>query len=210
MRSFCRSPRVQVITTATTLALLLAFASPSQAQPLVTKTYSYFSIGGKTAEDLDSELERRGPLTRHTGARHPGATEIKFGGEVSYVERGGRCSIGAVKVTVRTHIILPRWKNRRSATGTLATIWDTLSADIKRHEERHAEIARTHARTLEAKLRAIRPAGNCDTLERRVGEISREAIEKHDADQVRFDMIESSNFDSRIMRLLKNRGATAQ
>ena len=28
----------------------------------------------------------------------------------------------------------------------MALIWDTLASDIKRHEERHAEIARTHAR----------------------------------------------------------------
>ncbi|MDP9839423.1 putative secreted Zn-dependent protease [Neorhizobium huautlense] len=187
------------------MAVLLGLTVPVAAQPVVSKTYSYFTIGGKTAEELDSELERRGPLTRHTGARHPGATEIKFGGEVSYVDRGGRCSIGAVKVTVRTHIILPRWRNRNAATGNLARIWDALSADIKRHEERHAEIARTHARTLEAKLRAIRPANSCDILEGKVGEISREAIEAHDREQIRFDAIESKNFDRRIMRVLKNR-----
>jgi predicted secreted Zn-dependent protease len=207
MRSFRRSLRAPVITTATMLALLVAMTAPSQAQPVVIKTYSYFSIGGKTAEELDAELERRGPLTRHTGARHPGATEIKFGGEVSYVERGGRCSIGSARVTLRTHIILPRWRNRGSATGNLARIWDALSADIKRHEERHAEISRTHARTLEAKLLAIRPAGTCDVLEKRVGEISRNTIEAHDQEQLRFDMVESKNFDRRIMRVLKNRGA---
>lgn len=210
MRSFRRSPRVPVFKTFTTLAVLFGLATPLAAQPIATKTYSYFSIGGKTAEDLDAELERRGPLTRHTGARHPGATEIKFGGEVSYVERGGRCSIGAVKVTVRTHIILPRWRNRGSATGNLARIWDALSADIKRHEERHAEIARNHARSLETKLRAIRPAANCDILETRVGEISRDAIESHDRQQIQFDAVESKNFDSRIMRILRNRGVSAQ
>lgn len=205
MRSFRRSTRAPVLKTITTLTVLIGLAAPVAAQPVVSKTYSYFTIGGKTAEELDSELERRGPLTRHTGARHPGATEIKFGGEVSYVDRGGRCSIGAVKVTVRTHIILPRWRNRNAATGNLARIWDALSADIKRHEERHAEIARTHARTLEAKLRAIRPANSCDILEGKVGEISREAIEAHDREQIRFDAIESKNFDRRIMRVLKNR-----
>ncbi len=205
MRSFRRSTRAPVLKTITTLTVLLGLAAPVAAQPVVSKTYSYFSIGGKTAEELDSELERRGPLTRHTGARHPGATEIKFGGEVSYVERGGRCSIGAVKVTVRTHIILPRWRNRGSATGNLARIWDALSADIKRHEERHAEIARTYARNLESKLRSIRPANSCDILEGKVGDISRDAIEAHDREQIRFDAVESTNFDRRIMRVLKNR-----
>ncbi|MGE7369372.1 DUF922 domain-containing Zn-dependent protease [Neorhizobium sp. NPDC001467] len=209
MRSFRRMPRVPALKTVTTLAALLAMVTPLAAQPTVSKTYSYFSIGGKTAEELDSELERRGPLTRHTGARHPGATEIKFGGDVSYVERGGRCSIGSARVTLRTHIILPRWRNRTSANGNLARIWDALSADIKRHEERHAEIARTHARALEAKLLAIRPASHCDILEKRVGEISREAIEAHDREQVQFDAVESKNFDSRIMRILRNRQASA-
>lgn len=197
MRNFRRLPWA--------LAILLAIPAPLSAQPVVSKTYSYFWIGGKTAEDLDSELERHGPLTKTTGSRHPGATEIKFGGEISYLEKDGRCSIASARVTLRTHIILPRWRNRGAASGTLAMIWDALSADIKRHEERHAEIARGHARNLESRLTSLRPARNCDMLEKRVNEISRKAIEEHDSDQLRFDTTESANFDSRIMRILKNR-----
>ena len=34
----------------------------------------------------------------------------------------------------------------------MALLWDTLAADIKRHEERHAEIARNHARKPEDEL----------------------------------------------------------
>ncbi len=75
------------------------------------------------------------------GFRHPGATQIKFGGEVTYLETDRDCSIGDINVTLKTHITLPQWVNRRQANGTLGLIWDTLSADIKRHEERHAEIA---------------------------------------------------------------------
>ncbi len=89
--------------------LLCAIPATAMAEPIINKTYSYFRIGGRTAEDLDKELENRGPLTRGTGHRHPGATEIKFGGDVTYVESGGRCSVGGARVTLRTHIILPRW-----------------------------------------------------------------------------------------------------
>jgi len=173
--------------------------------PLISKSYGYFNIDGKTAEDLDRELERRGPLTKNTGHRHPGATEIRFGGDVTYVERNGRCSVGGAKVTLRTHLILPRWSNRRRADKELRFIWDTLSADIKRHEERHAEIARTHARRLEKELLRLRPAKECADLEKRVASTTRRVLEAHDRDQLRFDRVETKNFDARMMRLLNHR-----
>ncbi len=57
----------------------LSFPGPAFSDTIVRKTYSYFfSIGGKTAADLDQQLSKHGPLTRNTGARHPGATEIKI------------------------------------------------------------------------------------------------------------------------------------
>ena len=187
------------------LAAVCLLSSVASAEPLVSKTYGYFSIGGRTAEALDRELERRGPMTSASGHRHPGATEIKFGGEVTYVERGKECSVGDVKVTLKTNLILPRWKNRRAADKNLRFIWDTLSADIKRHEERHAEIARSYARTLERDLRALRSARTCQELEKKVGAVTKRVLETHDRDQMRFDVVESKNFDNRMMRLLKYR-----
>jgi predicted secreted Zn-dependent protease len=183
--------------------LLCVVPAAASAEPVITKTYSYFRIGGRTAEDLDRELEKRGPVTRNTGHRHPGATEIKFGGEVTYMDRGGRCSVGGARVTLRTHIILPRWSNRNRTTADLAFIWDTLSADIKRHEERHAEIARTQARQLERELLDLPSDGSCDALEKQVADTTRQVLQSHDRQQLRFDQVEAANFDSRMMRLLR-------
>jgi len=185
--------------------LLCVIPAVASAEPVITKSYSYFRIGGRTAEDLDKELEKHGPMTHATGHRHPGATEIKFGGDVTYVERGSRCSIGGARVTLRTHITLPRWSNRGRATGDLRFIWDTLSADIKRHEERHAEIARNHARQLERELLALGSNRSCDALEKRVAETTRRVLENHDREQLRFDQVEAANFDARMMRLLQYR-----
>ncbi|MGE6743172.1 DUF922 domain-containing Zn-dependent protease [Allorhizobium pseudoryzae] len=189
---------------------LVVLPGLSAASPLISKSYSYFSIAGRTAEDLDSELSRRGPLTKSTGFRHPGATEIKFGGEITYLETDRRCSVGEVKVTLSTKIILPRWKNRSQASGSLGLIWDTLAADIKRHEERHAEIARTYARTLENSLHALPAAVNCTQMEKRVSETTRRIVDEHDKEQLRFDIVESKNFDARMMRLLKNRAGLTE
>ncbi|MCL6708091.1 DUF922 domain-containing protein [Pseudomonas sp. R2.Fl] len=189
------------------LAATLAFVSgqTSVAETIVHKRTTYFSIGGTTAEELDHELSRRGPLTQSTGSRHPGATQIKFDGELTYVDKGGRCRIGKAKVIVDTHLILPRWKNRRKANQELGMVWDALSSDIKRHEERHAEIARQHARRLEKALKALPAMSGCERLQERVQDLSDRAIEAHDADQLRFDRVESINFERRLVRILETR-----
>ncbi len=195
-----------------TIARLMALAAlttlvfqPARAETITSKTFAYFSVGGRTAAELDEELSKRGPMMKHSGSRHPGATKIKWGGSVTYVRRGERCAVGEAKVTLSTQIILPRWKNRKRATASLALIWDTLSADIKRHEERHAEIARNHARALERTLKQLRPESDCERMQARVDRVTADAVSKHDADQARFDKSESKNFNERMMRLLVHR-----
>lgn len=187
-------------------ALLLALAAaPATAETIIHKSVTYFSIGGRTASDLDREMMRRGPLSRTTGRRHPGATQIKFNGSATFLRKNGRCMIGGAKVSLSTRLMLPRWTNRRRASQQMGLIWDTLAADIKRHEERHAEIARTHARALEKTILGLSPTRDCPELKARVNRVSQEAMIAHDKDQLRFDKIESVNFENRMIRLLKYR-----
>lgn len=195
--------RLGVLTAAA--ALWLALSGTTEAETIVRKSISYFQIGGTTAEELDRELERRGPMTRASGSRHPGATQIKFGGELGYVESAGRCRVGSVDVTLDTRLVLPRWKNRKRAKGDIALIWDALSSDIKRHEERHAEIARDYARRLEKTLKSLRPQRDCEAMQAKVTEATDKVVGAHDAAQMRFDRVEAVNFEKRMIRILDYR-----
>jgi predicted secreted Zn-dependent protease len=145
-------------TTVTVLTLLCASAVAVASAPLIKKTYSYFNISGLTGADLERELSKHGPMLAETGIRHPGATKIKLGGSVDYRNSDGRCRVLDAKVTLETHLTLPRWTDRHRANRETVLVWDTLSSDIKRHEERHAEIARQYARKLEKTLEALYPS----------------------------------------------------
>lgn len=193
--------------TAVILAVLTGISLPlsASADVVVQKSITYFQIGGRTATDLDAELSRKGPFTQASGIRHPGATQIRFGGDLTYTRRGDRCAIEDVTVTVETKLILPRWTNRRRATQDMATLWDALSSDIKRHEERHAEIARQHAKLLEQRLLKLRPTRDCETLQDRVSEVTEEVTVAHDEAQMRFDRVEAKNFQDRMSRILRHR-----
>ncbi len=180
-------------------------AAGAKAEVVVRKSITYFTVKGATAEQLDDQLSRHGPKTLASPMRHPGATRIKFGGSVTYAETGHLCRVDKVRVTLSTQLILPRWNRPKSASPGLAMIWNTLAADIKRHEERHAEIARNHARQMEKTFSRLGPERSCKVLQARVAEASRLALADHDSDQARFDRIEAANFESRMERLMRYR-----
>ena len=185
-------------------ALTLCLAPyPGAADPLITKTYSYFTISGTTGEEIERELASLGPMLSDTGTRHAGATRIKLGGSVNYIETDHRCRITDAVVKLETHLTLPRWKNRNRATRETVMIWDTLSSDIKRHEERHAEIARQYARKLEKALESLRPERDCKIMATRVDATTKKIVDRHAADQERFDRVEAISFERRMTRMLR-------
>src|SRR5262245_10918426 len=129
-------------------ALTAALVCPVRAAS-VAKTYSYFSIGGATLEEIQNQLDIRGPKVKTTGRRHPGATQMEFTSRIAYGKGTNGCSIARASVTVKAKVILPRWTRPRRADEDVRLVWDTLSSDIKRHEESHVIIAKNHARELE-------------------------------------------------------------
>jgi predicted secreted Zn-dependent protease len=186
-------------------ALMLALtALPAGAANLV-KTYSYFAIGGRTLDDIETQLSKHGPQVKSTGSRHPGATQMAFTTRIGYAEKPGSCHIADAIVTVKVKVILPEWRPSRKADADVKLFWDTLSADIKRHEERHVEIAKNHAKQLEDALKASYPQKTCAEAKAKAAEITSAELARHDQDQVRFDRVESANFESRILRLLRYR-----
>ncbi|MAY63024.1 MAG: peptidase [Rhizobiales bacterium] len=189
---------------AAAIVLAVSPTTAGRAETLISKSYQYFNIGGRTAGDLDRELSRNGPQASGTEMRHPGATQMKFSGTISYQQlSGGRCKVKSAQIKLHTKLILPRWTNRRRADHDVALIWDTLSRDIKRHEERHAEIARQYARKLEKALVGLYPRRSCKAMEAAANKESDKVLKKHDKAQMAFDRAESASFERRMTRMLQ-------
>ena len=51
----------------------------------------------------------------------------------------------------------------------------------------------------------LRPERDCDRLQEKVSAVTDEVTRAHDAAQVRFDRIESHNFQDRMLRILRYR-----
>lgn len=186
-------------------ALLVLFAVTTADAANLVKTYSYFSIGGRSLEQIQSELSKRGPSVKSTGMRHPGATRMAFTSRIGYAEQDRSCSIVSAVVTVKTHVILPRWKPRGKVSPDVRLFWNTLAADIKRHEDRHVEIAKDYGRRLESALKNVEREDTCKIVAAKAKEVTAKILAQHDQAQIAFDRVEMVNFESRIIRLMRYR-----
>jgi predicted secreted Zn-dependent protease len=171
----------------------------------MSRTYTYFTIGGTTLEEIEGELKKRGPQVGGAGSRHPGATRMEFTTRVGYSEQNGRCSVVEANVRVKANMILPRWNKRKRASDETRFVWDTLSADIRRHEESHVVIARNHARQMEHELLDIRNEPSCAAAQEKAAATTERVLAVHDKAQDDFDRIEGINFERRLMRLMDYR-----
>ena len=182
----------------------ILLAVPASAAT-VKRSFSYFSIHGKTLAEIQAQLDARGPVVGAAGDRHPGATRMEFSTRLTYGSGKGSCRIVKADVTVKAKVFLPRWRDRRRAEPDTRMIWDTIARDIRRHEESHLSIAKNHARDLENALRGLYPMASCGALTAKARKVSTRLLAEHDAEQARFDRIENKNFEWRILSLLRYR-----
>ncbi len=185
--------------------IVVALGACPAGAATVAKSYSYFTVRGTTYDRIQDELSRRGPHVGSTGARHPGATRMAFTTRIGYAQERSRCRIASAETTVKAEVILPRWRPRGKAEADVRLFWNTLFADIKRHEEHHVDIARAHARELETKLKAIGRQKSCEAAQAKAKAVTAAVLADHDRAQAQFDRVETINFESRLLRLLRYR-----
>lgn len=187
---------------ALTAALLVLLINPAFSAS-VSLTYSYFKIDGVSLDEIERQLQRRGPQISSSGSRHPGATQIEFETHLTYRQRGAFCSVVEARVALKANMILPRWTRPRGADRDTRLIWETLAADIKRHEQSHVVIARNHARDMETALAELSNFRSCDAAKAAAQKTSDRLLRQHDKAQADFDRVEGINFEKRILGLLQ-------
>lgn len=196
---------MRILVKAAAFACTLVLAGQPANAATVVRTFEYFTLNGRTAADLDRELYRRGPVLQKTGQRHPGMTKMRFESKIKYGSNGKSCRVVDAQITVYARIYLPRWNQRRTAPADLAMIWDTLSADIKRHEESHISIARTAAGNMERQIKSLPWRSDCNVMRNDISTLTTKLMKEHDLAQVQFDKVEALNFEDRFGRLLSYR-----
>lgn len=187
-----------------TLALLAAALSsaeitPAKADVLFSQKFKYFRVRGKTSSELFKDFQRKSPIkAKGKYDATLGVATIELTPEVEYLSDGKKCKVAKARVNANVVIHLPKWVNYKGANKIAKLSWDTLLADIKRHELVHAAIAKDYATRIQRKIESYNPRKNCEQLEASLKRGAEKILAKHDRAQRRFDKKE-------YKRLLKRR-----
>lgn len=163
---------------------------------------TYFAVRGSTLAELDHDLNRRGPYVSETGIRHPGATQVKFDGKVTYERTAEGCAVDKTNLSLDLEMTLPRWIQPKRVPARTKLIWDTLEKDIRRHENHHAAIARNWLKRMESAIRNLRSEPTCSAMEAMVTTVTQRYLAGHERAQIEFDTIEGREVNFRLRRAL--------
>ena len=177
-------------------------APPVADAASIREKTTYFAVRGSTLPELDQDLSRRGPFISGTGIRHPGATEVKFDGKVTYKGTPDGCAVDRTNLSLDLEMTLPRWNPPRQVPARTKLIWDTLAKDIHRHESRHAAIAKQWLKRMEMAIRNLRAEPTCEAMEAMVTTVTQRYLAGHERAQIEFDTIEGREVNMRLRRAL--------
>ena len=145
---------------------------------------NFYNVRGTTAQQIDSEIRRRGPNSGHALA----VARIRMIPDVTYNQRGdGTCRYSRARVGVNAEVTLPRFIDRNRAEPGLRQAIDNLDEYARFHEAVHVAIAQEYAGRIGTQLRALPAAQSCAALDTRAAAISRQLLVEHDRVQRKFD-----------------------
>lgn len=176
------------MTQKTGIAILLAAAicpALTLAEPISRVHTSYYYIDGSSATVLAAQLDQAGPKDVD-GNRYAGKTRWDVQWKFNHHQEGESCGIKDVTVAVGIAQIVPKWRGQdKPGGGALKARWQKFLAAQKRHEEGHKEHGIKAGGEIEKALLAIKPASNCEDLDKvanAAGEQVTEKYRKQDAD----------------------------
>ncbi|MDQ5987046.1 MAG: hypothetical protein CSYNP_02782 [Syntrophus sp. SKADARSKE-3] len=169
-------------------AVIGGVISAGHAAPHISVTEKYYSIHGRTPNELRSQLNKYGVKT-DKGEHHDAVTRwyVKWRFGVSL--KGGRCVIRDVKTSADVIYMMPRWADEAKAPQELRNQWHRYLRALKKHEDGHRDIGVSAAAEIEHVIGTLGPEVNCRSLEGKANALGESILEKFRRKEWTYDII---------------------
>lgn len=161
--------------------VLLVFVSVAQAEPEIDVSVAYYDIYGDAANELRSQMSRKGP--RGFDAYASWYVRWRFDQRPS----GNECRIADVSTSVKVEITLPRWVDEADADDALRARWSSYYTALVEHEYGHRDFGIRAAREIEDALGGLEPQSSCQALTRSANRTGKRLLGKIVAEEKAYD-----------------------
>jgi predicted secreted Zn-dependent protease len=149
----------------------------------ITRT-EYYEVHGRTVAELAADLRRQGPKDEE-GRAYAGFATSPVRWQYNTRPEGGACAAFNVRVTVYSHVLLPKWVPPADTEQGLLAMWNESMASLALHEAGHKEISVRYATLIRERIVAQRaPCGRFSADANRAGNRLVEALR---AAQAKYD-----------------------
>lgn len=160
--------------------------SPASADIEIKVKTEYYNVRGRSIDALDRSIYRNAPLLNGTD-RALGQARLRFNSDIKARETERGCAVDDPQVSLEVVMVLPRWTDEKRGSSDLRRLWSGFSGFVRRHEERHVEIAMKHAKQLQRVFTNVPTAPNCKLLRARLQSGAKRILTQHGRAQAKFD-----------------------
>jgi predicted secreted Zn-dependent protease len=154
--------------------------------PVVTEKYEYYEIRGGCEKELRNQMRQNG-CKWNDGKKYDSLTRWHWKWDYDYDRTPQGCCADSFRATIEVIFRYPKWVRTDDAPQQLVDKWDGYMKNLIMHENGHRDMAVEAAAELSRTVAALPPASSCAELDRKVRALSRERMEKLNADAMRYD-----------------------
>lgn len=168
------------------VCLLLLMSGCTAGKPGTTnRTYTLYA---ETRAGFAQSVRSKAPR----GGRAFGLVEITFHPDYTLVYADKGCRATVRDVGLELVIVLPKWRDGKTVSGSIRQHWARFDRTIRTHEMTHIRIAKDYAAKMRNSIAALRSKESCNDLAGRIRKRIVQIKAQHLHAQQRFDAREQN------------------
>ena len=148
----------------------------------VSQETKKYNVSGANADELIASMEANGP-----GGGAWGSYENKWGASGPIEVTNGKYRFTSVNVTYSYSITMPNWPGYRNASTCRKKNWDAMYLNLKKHEDKHIEMAKNVSSEIKSAAMNIIPQDTKAELEAKLSSVVKKRVAENQALQDKFD-----------------------
>jgi predicted secreted Zn-dependent protease len=156
------------------LVAAVLLAASAHAAPQLTERNQNYTVTGRTASEVRSQMDRLGPLSEN-GKIYDANTRSDLRWIYSnFQTTTDGCQVSSVDIRLAVVYVMPKWADYDSAPREVRDSWDRFMERLTVHERGHRDISMQVATDFERDIMSMRKR-YCNEVEKAAEERAREA-----------------------------------
>lgn len=159
-----------------------------QAKPLINITTNYYSVTGKTVQEIANNLYNNSPVV-FQGKKYHAYTSWNVKWNFYWQKYSNYCQITSVKTSVDVKYTLPKLISYSGLSSPIKKKWDSYYKALINHEEGHKNFGVNSAQNIEKAILNMDKKNTCPELKKSANNIAHNIIKKYVDREKEYDRI---------------------